>query len=189
MNIAIIYGSVRNNRQGIKAARFIEKKLKKKEYKTTLIDPLEIEIPLLHKVYKEYEADNAPENLKKIHQILKEADGFVIVSAEYNHTPPPALINIIDHFLPEFLYKPSGIVTYSAGPFGGVRSLHTLRSLMAEVGAPSIPTAFPISKVQDAFDEEGNAIEKAYNERVEKFLKEFDWYLNALKNHRQTNPM
>ena len=47
---------------------------------------------------------------------LKEATGFVIVSAEYNSTIPPALTNLLDHFpLSAYRHKPVSIITYSKG--------------------------------------------------------------------------
>ena len=47
---------------------------------------------------------------------IKEASGFVIVSAEYNCTIPPALTNLLDHFpLSAYRHKPVSIVTYSKG--------------------------------------------------------------------------
>ncbi len=92
--------------------------------------------------------------------------------------------NLLDHFQSEYLYKPSGIVTYSAGPFGGVRALVNLRGILAELGTPSIPSAFPVSKIHSAFDDEGNAADKAYDERIVKFLDEYEWYANALKHAR-----
>ena len=61
---------------------------------------------------------------------LDSADGFVVVTAEYNHSVPAALKNLLDHFQSEYLYKPSAIVTYSAGPFGGVRSLVNMRGIL-----------------------------------------------------------
>jgi NAD(P)H-dependent FMN reductase len=94
------------------------------------------------------------------------------------------LKNLLDHFQSEYLYKPSAIVTYSAGPFGGVRALINLRAILAELGTPSIPSAFPVSQVQDAFDDDGNPLDQAYNERIVKFLDEYEWYANALKHAR-----
>ena len=105
----------------------------------------------------------------------------MIISAEYNHGEPPALKNLLDHFQSEYHYKPSGIVTYSAGPFGGVRALITLRAILAELGTPSIPSAFPVSRVSEAFDDAGSAKDEAYNRRISGFLDEFEWYANALK--------
>ena len=114
-----------------------------------------------------------------------DADGFVIVSGEYNHSIPPALKNILDHYYNEYLFKPAAIATYSGGPFGGVRAAVQLRAILGELRMVSIPTMFPISMVQDAFDEQGNAIEKAYEKRIKQFLDEFEWYANALKESRK----
>lgn len=185
MKIALIYGSVRESRQGIKAARFIKKQLEAHNHTVTLVDPIEYPLPFLDKMYKEYEEGQAPELLEELHIILNEADGFIMVSAEYNHSVPPALKNILDHFQKEFFFKPAGIATYSAGPFGGTVAQSHLRVILGELGMATPSTTFQVSKVQDAFDEEGNAIEKAYERRIQQFLKEFDWYLDIMKEGRK----
>ena len=182
LNTAVIYGSVRGERrQGIKAARFIVNNLEARDHVVTMVDPLEYKLPMLDLMYKEFGQGEAPEAMEKVGQILKKADGYIIVSAEYNHGEPAALKNLLDHYQSEYLYKPNGIVTYSAGSFGGVRALITLRAILAELGTPSIPSAFPIPMIGKAFDDEGNALDKAYDQRIGKFLDEFEWYANALK--------
>jgi NAD(P)H-dependent FMN reductase len=184
LNTAVIYGSARQGRQGIKAARFVVRKLEERGHAVTLVDSLEHPLPFLDLMYKEYEEGKAPKAMEMVGEILNTADGFIIVSAEYNHSIPAALKNLLDHFQSEYLYKPSAIVTYSAGPFGGVRALVNLRAILAELGTPSIPSAFPVSQVQDAFDDDGNPLDQAYNERIVKFLDEYEWYANALKHAR-----
>lgn len=187
LRIAVIYGSVRGERrQGIKAARFVIAKLEQRGHAVTLVDPLQHELPLLNRMYKEFEDGEAPEAMQQVSQILEQAEGFIIVSAEYNHGEPAALKNLLDHFQREYLYKPSGVVTYSAGPFGGVRALMSLRAILAELGTPSIPSAFPISNIGTAFGEDGTALEPAYDRRINKFLDEFEWYAKALRNARET---
>lgn len=183
-NIAVIYGSARRARHGIKAARFVVRKLEERGYAVTLVDSEVYALPLLDRMYKEYEPGQAPEAMQEIAAILNAADGFVIVSGEYNHSVPAALKNLLDHFQKEYLYKPSGIVTYSAGPFGGVRALVNMRAILAELGTPSIPSAFPISQVQNAFDDDGNSLDSPYEDRIKKFLDEFDWYVSAMKHAR-----
>jgi NAD(P)H-dependent FMN reductase len=185
LNTAVIYGSVRRDRQGIKAARFVNNKLQERGHLVTLIDPNEYELPFLDLMHKEYESGEAPEAMEKVSQILRKADGYIIVSAEYNHSISASLKNLLDHFQTEYHYKPSGIVTYSAGPFGGVRALVNLRGILAELGTPSIPSAFPISQIHSAFDDDGNPLDPAYDQRIVKFLDEFEWYANALKNARE----
>ena len=181
LNTAVIYGSARRGRQGIKAARFVVRKLEERGHAVTLVDAQEYELPFLDLMYKEYEVGEAPAAMQAVGEILNAADGFVIVSAEYNHSVPAALKNLLDHFQSEYLYKPSAIVTYSAGPFGGVRALINLRAILAELGTPSIPSAFPISQIGNAIDDAGHPVDRAYDERIIKFLNEYEWYANALR--------
>lgn len=183
LKILIIYGSVRKNRQGIKAVRFLENTLKSKGHEVTLIDPLEFDFPLLDKMYKELK-EKAPEKMIALANTLKESDAFIIVSGEYNHSIPPALSNLLNHYMEEYFWKPSAIVSYSVGGFGGVRAAMQLRAMLAELGMPSIPSTFPISKVHEAFSEEGKDLTGNYEMRIGRFLDELEWYAEALKNQR-----
>ena len=103
------------------------------------------------------------------------------MSNEWNHGIPPVLKNILDHYTSEYRNKPAGIVSYSGGPFGGIRSVANTREILSALGMATIPSSFAVSKVQDAFDEKGNAIDENYDRRVVKFLEEFEWYVEKLK--------
>lgn len=184
LKVVLVYGSVRENRQGIKAARFMKKKLEERGYEVNFIDPKEWDLPLLEKMYKSYEEGQVPEKLEKLQKIISEADGYVLVSAEYNHGPPAPLKNLLDHFLEEYYAKASALVTYSAGSFGGVRAAVQWRAILSEMGMPSIPTVLPVPRVQDSFDEDGNPEDEKWHERSERFLNEFEWYATALKSQR-----
>jgi NAD(P)H-dependent FMN reductase len=153
LNIAVIYGSVRRERQGIKAARFVVSKLKARGYDVALVDAQEHALPILDLRYR-----------------------------EYNHGIPPGLKNLLDHFLPEYRRKPGAIVSYSAGTFAGARVHESLREVLSTLGSIVIPPAFLVSGIADAFDDAGVALDKAYDERVVKFLDEFEWYACALKS-------
>jgi NAD(P)H-dependent FMN reductase len=181
LNLLVIYGSVRHHRQGIKAARFILGECAARGHNATLVDPLEEPLPLLDRMYKEYEPGKAPEVLSRLADRIKAADAFIIVSGEYNHSIPPALSNLLDHFLEEYFWRPSAIVCYSAGAFGGVRAAVQLRAMLCELGMPSIPSLLPVPAVQDAFDENGRPKDEAYHRRAGRFLDELQWYANALK--------
>ncbi len=185
LDLLVIYGSVRPHRQGIKAAKFLVEACRGRGHQTTLIDPLEERLPLLEKMYKEYEQGQAPEILERLATRIRAADAFIIVSGEYNHSIPPALSNLLDHFLEEYFWRPSAIVCYSAGAFGGVRAAMQLRAMLCELGTPSIPSLLPVPRVQDAFDEEGHPRDASYNQRAARFLSELEWYAGALKSARQ----
>lgn len=185
LKIVVFYGSVRSARQGIKAARFIVSMCRRRGHEVDLIDPVEYRLPLLDKMYKEYEPAQAPAELQRMASLIVPADAYVVVSGEYNHGVPPALSNLLDHFLEEYFFKPSAIVCYSGGSFGGVRAAMSLRAMLAEMGMSSIPSLLPIPRVQDAFDEDGTPKDANYLERVDKFLTELEWYAHALKVARE----
>lgn len=185
-NIIVVYGSVRTKRQGIKAARFIVNQLKKRGHHVSLLDPLEHEFPLLDKRFKEFAEGEAPAFMAEVANLIINSDGVIVVSGEYNHTIPPALSNLMDHYLEEWYFKPAAIVTYSGGGFGGVRSSSALRSMLGEMGMPVISTEFPVSRVRDSFTDQGEPLDPKLNERVEQFLNEFEWYVRALQDARKT---
>lgn len=69
-----------------------------------------------------YAAGCAPEALQRVADKIKAADCYVMVSPEYNYSMSRALANLLNHFASSsFSFKPSAIVTYSAGHWGGAR--------------------------------------------------------------------
>jgi NAD(P)H-dependent FMN reductase len=184
LNVVVIYGSVRSERQGIRAARFVTRRLAARGHAATLVDPLDLALPLLDRMYKEYPKGTAPEVLERLAALYRAADAFVVVTGEYNHNVPPALSNLLDHFLEEYFWRPCGIVSYSSGMFGGVRAAVAMRELVGELGMPSISSTLPVPKVQQAFDLEGEPADDAWNRRFARFASELEWYAEALKAQR-----
>ncbi len=195
MVVAVLLGSVRSDRVGERVAKWVIKQLEARGHEAVLVDPAKLELPLLDRMWKEVKNDDSPEHaalkakLKPLADLYQRADGFAIVSAEYNHTAPPALVNLIDYFLEEYFYRPSAIVCYSAAPFGGVRAAIGLRSLLAEVGMGSIPSLQPIPAAGDAISEDGIALTQQLVEKSGKFYDEFDWYMRAFAAERKRTPI
>lgn len=184
LKVPVILGTVRSERIGIRVARYIVKACAGRPIEPILVDPIEYPLPLLDRMYKEYPPGQAPEVLERLAGIIKSADAYLIVSAEYNHSIPPAMSNLLDHFLEEYFFKPSGIVCYSAGAFGGVRAAMQLRAMLGEMGMPSISSILPFPKAQDAFDEQGEPTSERTARSTARFLDEFVWYAQALKAAR-----
>lgn len=184
LTVPVILGSVRSDRIGIRAARFLVSQLQARGHAAPLVDPAELQLPLLDRMYKEYPAGTAPEPLERLAVLYRRSDAFLIVSAEYNHGVPPALSNTLDHFLEEYYWRPSAICCYSAGQFGGVRAAMPLRAMLAEMGMPSIPSLLPIPRLQNALDEEGAPAEPWLARSAKRFLDELEWYAEALGTRR-----
>lgn len=190
MVVAVLLGSVRSERMGIRAAKWVIAQLEKRGHEAVLVDAAELKLPLLDKMWKEIK-HNPPEKYAELHaklvalaELYARADGFCIVSAEYNHSIPPGLSNLIDYFLEEYFFRPSAIVCYSGGQWGGVKAAMQLRAMLAETGMTSIPSLQPIPKIGEALSKDGVALTAALAERSGKFFDEFEWYMRAMKAER-----
>jgi NAD(P)H-dependent FMN reductase len=182
LNIAIILGSVRQDRNGVKVSHWITKKIVERGHHIMLVDPMQLDLPILDRMYKEMKEPES--KYKKLHDVIDSADGYLPITPEYNHTVSGVMKNTLDYCLEEYFFKPSAIVSYSVGPFGGINAAQHLRQILAELGSPSIPSSLQISKVNEAFGEDGKLLVQEYDKRVERFLDEFDWYLEAFKAQR-----
>ncbi|HZB61327.1 MAG TPA: NAD(P)H-dependent oxidoreductase [Microvirga sp.] len=183
--LPVILGSVRSDRKGLRAARFIIRRLEEQGHEAPLVDPLELKLPLLDRMYKEYPKGKAPESLERLAELYRRADGFVIVSAEYNQSIPPALSNTLDHFLEEYFWRPSAIVCYSAGRYGGVRAAVQLRTMLGELGMSSIPSYLAIPEIGKTLDEDGHPQQPWLDKSAGRFISELVWYAQALRRQRE----
>ena len=167
--IAVILGSVRSQRQGIKVGNWVVDKLKERNHEVSLVDPLKLDLPLLDKMYKETKSPS--DKLQNLQKIIQNADGYIPITPEYNHSISSTLKNTMDYFLEEYFFKPSGIISYSVGSFGGVVAGNHLRQILAEMGASAIPSQLSISNVNEVFDEHGTLIDKNYDKKNPEILR------------------
>jgi len=194
MVVAVLLGSVRSERLGDRAAKWAMAQLQARGHEAVLVDAQALDLPILDKMWKEIgpkQGNHEPagygelkKKLAPLAELYARADGFCIVSGEYNHSIPPGMTNLIDYFLEEYFWRPSAIVCYSATPFGGVRAAMQLRALLAEAGMPSIPSVQPIPSIGQALSEDGIALTQQLAERSGKFFDEFEWHMRAYKAER-----
>jgi len=186
LSFAVLYGSVRPERQGIRVARFVADRLLRRGHAATLVDPKERPLPLLDRRYREYAPGTAPKTLETLAAVYRSVDGFVLVSGEYNAGIPPALKNLLDFFLAEYAYRPAAIVTYSGGDFGGVRAQLPLRATIAALGMTGVPSALTVPRVGQSFTEDGTPTDPdVWEPRAETFLEVLEWHAEALRAARQ----
>lgn len=182
-NFTILYGSTRKKRLGIRFADYINKQINNRGHNSNIVDPLEAKLPMLDKRYADYDKLKVPENIKYVQKILKKSDAFIIVSAEYNHMPPPALINIFNYFYAEFNRKPSCVCTYSSGDFAGIRVQSPLRAMLSQLGCPPIKFGMYQPKVSEFFDKKGKPLDILDAEkRFNLFFDELLWYTRTLND-------
>ena len=182
MKITILLSSVRDGRLADIVLQKVIKLIGDK-FAITIVDPKEYVLPLLNLRY--FEMKSPTEVFQRLHTIFSETDGFLIVTAEYNHGIPPALKNMLDHFGEEFNKKACGIVSYSDGAVGGARSGEQLRLLCSTLGMPPIPISPAWGIAHKANFPEGKAFADNFEKVFGLFLKQFIWYTEAFKLHRE----
>ncbi len=183
-HIAVFIGSVRVNRHADKVAHWVERALKERGHTVTVVDPLEYDELLVMK--RMFTSEKKPnEKWSVLRNSIISADGYVLVTPEYNHSYSGAIKNALDVFLEEYYFKPFSIISYSAGGFGGIRAAEHLRAVISELGGVSTPIALSISRVQELFSDDGSLKDSSYTSRLEKMLGEFEWYVAALKSARK----
>jgi NAD(P)H-dependent FMN reductase len=191
MVVAVLQGSVRSERMGDRAAKWALAQLEGRGHEAVMVDAAALDLPLLDKMWKEIKRDPPPSyaalysKLAPLAGLYARTDGYVVVCGEYNHSVPPALTNLIDHFIEEYAFRPAAIVCYSAGAFGGVRAAMQLRVLLPEVGLSTIPSLQPIPTIGRALSPDGVATTDDLARRSRKFFDEFEWYMRAMKTERE----
>src|SRR5258708_12406387 len=112
--ILIFYGSYRSDRMGIRLAEFVIERLRRRGDSVELIDAKAVNLPMLDRMYKEYPPGGAPEQLQGLASKIRDADGFVFVTGEYNWGIQPGLKNLTDHFLERWFLPPTALLRSSS---------------------------------------------------------------------------
>jgi azobenzene reductase len=177
--VPVILGSVRRGRKSPIVARFVVERLRRSgKFEPELIDLAEYNLPIMEERLRI--RNDPPPNLVEMGAKLARADAIVVVSPEYNSGYPGVLKNALDYFLPEYKRKPIGIVTVSGGGFGGINALAQLRLVFHSLGAYPVPMGLPVSRVQDAFDENDNPKDPLLEKAAASFTAELLWLTEAI---------
>jgi NAD(P)H-dependent FMN reductase len=130
--IAVVTGSTRPGRNNKGVADWVMAELiERSDAVFELVDIADFDLPLLDEATPAAYQSYQNEHTKAWSAKVASFDGFVFVTAEYNHTVGPALTNALSYLNAEFNNKAAGIVSY--GSMGGVRAAEHLRNVLAEL--------------------------------------------------------
>lgn len=180
MRLAIVLGSVRENRFGHVVATWLARHAREHGgFEVDLVDLAEFDIP-------NDMSRNA--DVEEFARRIDEADAFVVLSPEYNHSFAGPLKTAIDALKEEWKAKPVGFVAYG-GMSGGLRAVEALRLVFAELHAVTIRDTVSFHVARTRFDEDGNPIEAdAVAVAADTMLNELLWFADALKSARERHP-
>jgi NAD(P)H-dependent FMN reductase len=114
---------------------------------------------------------------------IKEADAYLVITPEYNHSVPGVLKNAIDSVFVSFAFrnKPLVAVGYSGGIAGGVRAIEHLAQIAIEAEMVPLRTAVVIPQVTEAFDEAGEPRNPVTEISLAVALDDLKWWSDALE--------
>ncbi len=184
--IAIILGSTREGRQGEKVARWLEGLARaRSDFRTEFIDLGGWALPFLSSAIPPASPDYRPKGIvTQWSEKIAAADGFIVVTPEYNHGYPAVLKNALDHLYREWNRKPIAFVSYG-GSAGGARAVEQLRQVAIEFQMAPIREAIHIAAIRKAFDEAGSPVEaEALGERASVLFDQLLWWAEALRQAR-----
>ncbi len=178
-HISIISASVRISRQSHKVALYLKKYIVENNLATVeILDLNEYQFPVFNERLK-FQTNPTPEVIAFAEKI-KVANGVIIVTPEYNGGYPAALKNVVDLLYDEWHRKPVAISTASNGIFGGSQVITSLQFSLWKIRAWTVPAMFPVPKVQESFDDDGNPTDKAgMDKRAVGFINELLWCMQA----------
>lgn len=132
MKIGIILGSIRDNRAGASVAQWVlQNAPQSSEVSYELVDVKDFELAPLHAATPPAatNGNHSDPRVQAWGDKIGEFDGFVFVTAEYNHAIPGVFKNAVDSIGVEWMHKPVAFVSYGAN--GGIRAVENWRTVLA----------------------------------------------------------
>lgn len=176
--IAVVVGSLRKDSFNRKLALALAK-LAPSDF---LFEHVRIDdLPL----YNQDDDGKPSEQVTRLKTHIKESQGLLFVTPEYNRSIPGVLKNAIDHASRPYGKsvwdgKPAGVIGASVGPIGTAPAQQHLRNILAYLNVPALgqPEAF-IHNKDGLYDEAGNIGKDSL-----KFLQGWvDQYVAFVKKH------
>ena len=191
MNIQVIIASTRPGRLGERVGKWVAGTASEKSgLRVELVDLADYDLPHFDEaVSPRFNPKRRPAaGVRRWLAKAEQADGYVIVTPEYNHSIPGVLKDALDFLDWQFAKKPVAIVSY--GTVGGARAAEQLKQIIIEVKAAVVPEAVALHNAAAAIDESGKFVGDPSNPRspeaaLHKTLDELAWWAETLKVGRE----
>jgi NAD(P)H-dependent FMN reductase len=181
--LPIILGTPRKARESEHVSKWVFSKMQERgDIETQFFDVRDFDLP------RDDYGTSLAADFPEWRDAIIRADGLVIVTPEYNHGYPGALKSVLDLLLKEYIHKAVALVGVSAGPWGGTRVIEACVPMVRELGLAVTFSDLHFPKVASKFDESGNLVDLAYEDRVKCFLDELVWMATTLRWGRKNVP-
>lgn len=186
--IQIILGSTRQGRRGEKVAKWVlGQAIMRKDLKVELLDLRDWPLPFFDEPKSPSTISEGEYSTKAANQWaakVAEADGYVIVTPEYNHGYSAVLKNALDYVYKGWNNKPVFFVSYSTGSVGGARAVEQLRVVVNNLQMVALQAALHLPRVHEAFDEQGGVKDARFNSGLSAIFDQLAKLANIYKSNQ-----
>jgi NAD(P)H-dependent FMN reductase len=186
--ILVITSTTRQARVGRQIADWYIKEAKQANSSMDfeLLDIADLNLPILDEPVPPLYAQTGSynEQQKALAEQIGTADGFVIITGEYNYGVPAPLKNMLDHLAPT-PWQRKAVAYVGYGVKGANWSISSLVPTMTYLGVVSMPYTVGISMIWDALDEQGKVKSSHQVGEVAKQLEDLEWWVRSLKAARE----
>jgi NAD(P)H-dependent FMN reductase len=191
MKLQIIVGSTRPTRAADKVVPWVASHAAQHpDFDTEVLDLRDWQLPLFGEHFGSIGDPSDPsytgEIVRRWNRKIAEADAYLVITPEYNHSVPGELKNAIDSVFVSFAFrnKPMTFVSYSAGVGGGIRSVEHLNQIAVEVEAAPLRSTVVLPFVDKAFTDDGAPADPATEVSLQIALDDLAWWSTALSTAR-----
>ena len=187
--IQVILGSTRQGRAGEQVARwFADLAAQRDDIDVELVDLRDWPLPFFDSPTSPKRELSDDPRVRAWSAKVAEADGYVLVTPEYNYGYPAVLKNALDHLYYEWNDKPVGFVGYG-GMAGGIRAVQQLRQVVVELGLVQTHAQVIIPKVFAAFDDAGQPVDGFHPKMAATLLDEVAEWATLLQSKRDAQTL
>lgn len=130
--IGIVISTTREGRLGFRVADWVHRiAAQRSDLEFEIVDLRDYTMPFFDEPMSPAYAPPAHEAAQKWAAKVASLDGFIFITAEYNHGMPAVLKNALDYAYTQFNRKPAAFVGY--GGVGGARAVEQLRLVLIEL--------------------------------------------------------
>ncbi len=129
--------------------------------------------------------------VKQWNQKIREADAYLVITPEYNHSIPGVLKNAFDNVFLSFALrnKPLAAIGYSGGIAAATRAIEHLAHIAIEADMAPLRSTVLIPFVNQAFDAAGDPVNPMTETALSITLDDLSWWARALKAARQAGEL
>ena len=185
--IAVVISTSRATRFGDKPAKWIQSiAAQRDDLEVELLDLRDYPMPFFDEPASNAWMPSKNEVAQRWQKKVASFDGFIFVTAEYNHGVSAVLKNALDYAYPEWNRKPAAYVGY--GGVGGARAVEQLRLINVELKMAPMRNGVHIAGADFmTVWQQGKPIEELtyLKQNAADMLEELAWWAKALKTARE----